>query len=106
MLVISVIYPRSEGADFDFDYYEQKHLPLVGAHWGKSGLLGAEAMRGVAAADGSDPPYLALALIRFSSMADFKAAMDGDGAKAILGDIPNFTSVSPIVQINEPLGAN
>lgn len=106
MLVVTVVYPRSEGAHFDFGYYEQKHLPLVGAHWTNSGLLGAEAIRGVAAADGSEPPYLAMAIIRFSSMEAFQAAMGSEGAKAILGDIPNFTNVEPIVQINEPIGEN
>lgn len=104
MPVVTVIYPTSDGATFDFDYYERTHLPLVAEKWGDAGLTGAEALRGQFTPDGRDPPFLAIAVIRFGSMEAFQAAMQGEGAAAILGDIPNFTNIRPIVQINEQIG--
>ncbi len=42
-------------------------------------------------------------LIRFSSMDAFRSAMAGEHSAEILGDIANFTSVRPIVQVNEAI---
>jgi len=103
MTTVSVIYPRGEGATFDFDYYEKTHLPLVQKKWGHK-LTGAKALRGTSATDGSDSPFLAIALLSFPSSGAMNAAMSGEGAAEILGDIRNFTNVKPIVQINEPIG--
>ena len=103
MTTVSVIYPRGEGAHFDFDYYEKTHLPLVRKTWGER-LTSAKALRGTAATDGGDSPFLAIALMSFPSSGAMNAAMSGEGAAAILGDIRNFTNVKPIVQINEPIG--
>ena len=100
MVTISVIYPRSEGAHFDYDYYSATHLPLVSERWRDAGLTGIEGLRGVAGAAGGDAPFFAMALIRFASLEQFQAAMGGEHAGPILGDIANFTSVQPIVQVN------
>jgi hypothetical protein len=29
MPTVSVVYPRRQGANLDFDYYTSRHLPLV-----------------------------------------------------------------------------
>ena len=104
MTTISVIYPRSEGAAFDFDYYEATHLPLVAERWRGAGLLGVEALRGVGAPDGGPPPFFAIALIRFGSPDQFRAAATGEHAAEIMGDIANFTDVAPLLQVNETIG--
>jgi uncharacterized protein (TIGR02118 family) len=104
MTTISVIYPRSEGTTFDYDYYEQTHLPLVAERWGDAGLVGAEALRGVSAPDGSEAPFFAIALLRFESMDRFRAAVSGEHAGEIMGDIINFTNVQPSLQVNERIG--
>jgi len=101
---VSVIYPHAEGATFDFDYYERVHLPLVAKSWADAGLTGAEALRGAAGGDGGEPPFLAIALIRFDSMESFQAAMAGPHAAVIVGDIANFTNVQPVIQVNERIG--
>ena len=103
MVTISVIYPRGQGAHFDYDYYIARHLPLVSERWSGSGLTGVEALRGMAGAEGGEAPFFAIALIRFASMELFQAAMGGEHAAAVLGDIPNFTSVQPIVQMNDTI---
>ena len=105
MPIATVIYPRREGATFDFDYYERTHLPLVVSLWAEAGLTGAEALRGTAAADGSEAPFVAMALLRFASMDGFRAAMGGPHAPEIIADIANYTDIQPVIQINEPIGA-
>ena len=104
MPTVSVIYPRREGAAFDFDYYENTHLPLVATRWADAGLTGAQALRGTAAADGSEAPYIAIALLSFASDEALRAAMGGPHAGEIIADIGNFTNVQPVIQVNEAIG--
>lgn len=104
MFTMSVIYPRSSGATFDFEYYEQTHLPLVAKCWRDAGLIGAEALRGVSAPDGGEAAFLAIALIRFQSPEHLRAAVTGEHAAEIMGDIANFTNIQPVLQVNERIG--
>ena len=104
MTTISVIYPRDPTATFDYGYYEEQHLPLVVKRWRGAGLVDAQALRGISALDGSEAPFFAIALIRFESIGSFRAAVTGEHAAEIMGDIPKFTSVQPILQVNESIG--
>ncbi len=104
MTTITVLYPRHEDGHFDYDYYEREHLRLVAQRWGGAGLEGAEALRGIAGADGGEAPFYALAIIRFGSLEAFNSAMTSASGAEILADIRNFTNVQPMVQINEPIG--
>lgn len=103
MAIVTVSYPSGEGASFDFAYYKSKHLPLLFDRWGAEGLEDVEALRGVAGADGGEPPFLAQALLRFNSLGSLQAALGGEHIGEIMGDIPNFTNVQPHVQVNEPI---
>jgi uncharacterized protein (TIGR02118 family) len=101
MTTLSVVYPRAPGATFDYDYYQSKHLPLAMRRWADAGLVGGEALLGTTAADGSDPPYFAIGIIHFESADALKAALTGEHAPEVIGDIGNFTDVQPVIQINE-----
>ena len=101
MATLSVVYPRASGTTFDYDYYRDKHLPLVGQRWVDAGFVGGEALLGKAAPDGSDPPYFAIGIIHFDSVDSLAAALNGEHAPEIIGDIRNFTDVQPVLQINE-----
>jgi uncharacterized protein (TIGR02118 family) len=103
MAVVTVTYSREADTKFDFDYYVQRHLPLLLERWSNSGLQAVEVLRGVAGADGGEPPFIAQALLRFSSMGNFQAALDGEHTAEIIGDIPNFTNAQPTVQVNEAI---
>ena len=103
MAIVTVIYPRESDTNFDFDYYVQKHLPLLMERWGNSGLQAVEALKGVAGADGGEPPFLAQALLRFNSMQSFQEALGGEHMPEIMGDISNFTNAQPTVQVNEAI---
>ena len=98
---LSVMYPRTAGATFDYDYYRSKHLPLVGQRWAGAGLTGGEALLGEAAGDGSQAPYFAMGIIHFETAERLHAALNGEHASEVIEDIRNFTNVQPVMQINE-----
>ena len=75
-------------------------MPLVLARWGEAGLEKVELFRGVSGVDGDNPPFLAVGLLRFTSLTHLKAAMAGEHAAEIGADITKFTNVKPILQIN------
>ena len=100
MPTVTVLYPHEEGGSFNFDYYQNTHLPLVERHWSGAGMTEIEALRGLGSPGGGGPPFVAITLIRFDTMENFHAAMGGANTAEIMADIANFTSVQPIVQVN------
>jgi len=101
MATLSVVYPRVPDGSFDYDYYQNRHLPLALARWGGAGLVGGEALLGRSAVDGSDAPYFAIGILHFESADALQSALTGEHAGEVIGDIRNFTDVEPIIQINE-----
>ncbi len=98
MILVTVMYPAGE--KFDTDYYLKTHMPLVRDRWSAYGLKSAQAIKGVAKADGSALDYQMIALLTFGSLDDFKAAGKAHG-KEIFDDIPKFTTAQAVVQIND-----
>ena len=102
-ITISVLYPNDDGSRFDMEYYLQKHIPLVNERWSGMGMSEVRAVKSVGTADPNIPaPFQVVALLRFDSLEAFQAAA-GEHGEEIIGDIANFTDVSPILQINEDL---
>lgn len=100
MVIVSVMYPANAGAKFDMDYYRDTHIPLVGARWNDCGLREAKVLLGVGAPGGGAAAYSVIALLTFNSAADFNQAVARHGAE-IIGDIANFSSVQPVIQVND-----
>lgn len=100
MVRVSVLYPNAEGGRFDMDYYGATHMPLVESKLGAA-CRRTEIDQGVGgAAPGSAPPYVAACHLFFDSVEAFHDAF-APHAETILGDIPNYTNIEPIVQISE-----
>ena len=102
MVLISVMYPGGENATFDTAYYVERHIALVKERWGTMGLDGVQLVKAVATPDGSAPPFAVIALLTFRSLEAFQSAAQAHAAE-IFADIPKFTNVKPVVQINAPL---
>ena len=100
MIVVTVMYPGGAEATFDQDYYLQSHIPLVKERWSAFGLQGVQVLKGTGQPDGSAAPYPITALLTFASLQDFKNAGQAHGQE-VFADIPKFTNVQPVVQINE-----
>ena len=92
MIRLSVYYPATEGATFDHVYYRTKHVPLCIETWG---LDGAEIDKGV------DGPYVAAVHFKFESLDALQAAMGAAGTGAVLADVANYTSITPVLQTSE-----
>jgi uncharacterized protein (TIGR02118 family) len=100
MIKVSVLYPNMPGSRFNHEYYRDKHMPLVKARMGDTcqyytvdkGLAGG--------APGSAAPFVGMCHIYCKSVADFQAGF-GPHAQEIMADIPNYTDISPQVQISE-----
>ena len=96
------MYPNTSGSKFDMDYYLGSHFDLVGKLLGHK-LLSARAIKGVATPDpDTPPPYQVIAILELESVEDLHALM-GEHGEEVMGDILNFTDVTPIVQISENL---
>jgi len=100
MIKVSVMYANNPGARFNHDYYRDKHMPLVQARLGANckyytvdkGLAGG--------APGAPATYIAMCHIFCDSVEAFQKGM-GPHAKEIMGDVSNFTDISPVLQISE-----
>lgn len=103
MVVITVMYPGSGDETFDYGYYMSKHIPLVHERWDGMGMQSLEVLRGSPGPGGAKPPFSTMAILRFGSLDQFKAASDAHGTE-IFGDIPKFTDAKPVMQFNEVAG--
>lgn len=100
MYIISIHYPNADGATFDFDYFRTRHLPEVGKAFRPFGLGYASVLRGEQTLDGAAPAYFATTILSFRDEQGARDAAASEGAKALMADIANFTSVTPVVQFN------
>jgi uncharacterized protein (TIGR02118 family) len=100
MIKVSVMYPNIPGARFNHEYYRDNHMPLVKARMGDAckfytvdkGLSGA--------APGTPATYIGMCHIFSDSVESFQAGF-GPHIAEILGDIPNYTDLAPVMQISE-----
>jgi uncharacterized protein (TIGR02118 family) len=100
MIKVSVMYPNTPGARFDHEYYRTKHMPMVKSRMGEKcksytvdkGLAGG--------APGAPAAYIAMGHLFCDSTEAFQAGF-GPHATEILGDIPNYTDQTPVIQISE-----
>src|SRR5689334_13408015 len=103
MITVSVFYPRKDGSKFDMDYYVNSHMPMVQQKLGAA-CKGMSIEQGVAGgAPGSQPTYVAMVHLRFDSVQSFQNAF-GPHADGIMADIPNYTTIEPVIQISEVIG--
>ncbi len=101
MIRVNVMYPKQDGGNFDYDYYLNTHMPLVGERWSDV-LRGVEVYKGLSGAGGGAETYVTIANLKFDSVESFQQALDAH-APEIMGDIPNFTNIDPVIQIEEQL---
>ena len=100
MYILTIHYPKSKGATFDFGYFQSKHLPEVGKAFQPFGLGWATVLRGEESLGGGEPAYFATTILSFSDEEAARNAVASEAAKALVEDIANFTSVTPVMQFN------
>ena len=92
MIRLSVLYPKTEGASFDHDYYRDSHVPLAVKTWG---IERFEIDRGL------DGPYEAAVHFFFESVEAMGAAMAVAGTAAVRDDVASYTTINPERQLSE-----
>jgi uncharacterized protein (TIGR02118 family) len=100
MIKVSVFYPNGEGKTFNMDYYCNQHVALLGSLLGDA-VKGATVEKGLGGGSpGAPATYAAMGNLYFESMDSFQNSF-GPNAEKIMGDLPNFTNIEPIVQVSE-----
>ncbi len=93
MLVVTILYPKSDDSTFDMDYYTATHMPLFAE------VLG-DACQGWGATKVTAGDLEAIGWCVVESQAAFDSAMAASGAE-IMGDVPNYTNVQPQLIIGD-----
>jgi uncharacterized protein (TIGR02118 family) len=89
---LSVLYPETEGATFDHDYYRDTHVPLALKAWG---LDHAAIDRGI------NGPYVAAVHFTFESTEAMTSAMSSPATADVIADVANYTTITPVQQLSE-----
>ena len=99
MIKVSVFYENTEGKKFDMVYYTNNHIPMIKEKLGIA-CKRVEVDEGLGGAQpGTKPAFVAMAHLIFDSVDAFQKAF-GPHAATIMGDVPNYTDIQPIVQIS------
>ena len=93
MYRIAILYPKTDGASFDHDYYRDSHMPMVAERLGDN-------CTGFGIDKVLDGPYEAIGYFHVGDVAGFGESMGVHGTE-ILGDIANYTSIAPQVVVSE-----
>jgi uncharacterized protein (TIGR02118 family) len=100
MIKVSVLYENTPGKKFDMAYYCAKHIPMVRQKLGAA-CKRTEVDQGLGGVQpGSKPAFIAQAHFLFDSIESFQQAF-APHAESIMADIPNYTDLAPIIQLNE-----
>jgi len=95
MIRVSMMYPVTEGATFDLEYYRTTHMgDIVKRPPGVVRYEIDEALEG---------PYFIIGQIYFESSEDLQAATNGPTADEAWADVPNFTNLQPVMQVSRIL---
>ena len=100
MIRASFLYPATAGARFDFDYYLDRHVPMVRQKLGAA-VKGLSIDHGLGGAQpGTPAAFVVMFHILFDSVDAFQQAF-GPHAQAIVADIANYTNAQPTIQVSD-----
>lgn len=102
MIKLTAYYKKKEGSRFNLDYYLNSHIPMIRRVTDGAiklvtvdkGLSGGE--------PGSEPPYIFVGQFYFDSLSDLETYLVPH-LPEIMSDVPNYTDLHPVFQINEVL---
>ena len=100
MIKISVLYPHKEGAKFDHNYYAQKHIPFLRKKLEPFGMIRVEIDKGIVGSSGEPPLFIGACHLIFETLDQFQRGIGAVGDQ-LSADIPNYTDITPQVQISE-----
>ena len=100
MYCVTVTYPKSEGSNFNYDYYVQTHIPLCAKLLAQYGYLGYVLRSKQGEAPGTDElSYASIDLI-FESQQQMETGLAEAGGP-IIADVANYTNVKTQMSFSE-----
>jgi uncharacterized protein (TIGR02118 family) len=100
MIRVSFFYPNTPESFFNLDYFLNQHLPKVQKVLQPEGLAGVEVDRGIGTSNPEIPlQYSVIEHLLFNNFEEMQCAL-GMHSPGLMADVPNFTNVKPVVQIN------
>lgn len=96
---MTILYKNGPDIKFDFEYYKTHHMVDIMKWYGKS-IQKFELRKGLAAADGSAPPYVATLTIWIADEEAFNAGNAKYGAQ-LAAEVPKFTNTQLMAQRDE-----
>jgi len=97
---MSVIYSQQEEGKFDFDYYLEKHMPLVDSLYSNLGMKSWQVDRGASLSSKMPSNIVACAYLFFEDINTLKLALKNKGDE-VMKDVKNFTNIEPSVYFSE-----
>ena len=92
MAIVTVIYTQPKDPAAFEKYYDETHVPLVGANQGEIGFTKAELTKFESNLDGTPPALYRQAELYFPSMDALKKGIATEGFKKVAADLPNFAT--------------
>jgi len=100
LIKISVMYPYTEGKNFNMEYYETKHMPMVAGYLGAN-LVKYTIEKGLSSGIPNQPlPFMAIGIFYVKSLSEYQAAI-APNRDAIRADFVNYTDVMPVILVSE-----
>ena len=101
MIVFQIMYPYSENREFDMTYYLNNHLATARELLGTA-CLKVEIARGIKEFyPDTKPFYTVVARLVFESEESFFNAYTDEVDAFLMSDIPKFTDITPVWQLEE-----
>lgn len=85
MIRMAIIYNKTEGSSFDFDYYVDSHMPMAAAEFGAFKWDVDKIM-------GDDSPIHCIGYLYFESEEKRSQGMTEAATARVIGDVPNYYS--------------
>jgi len=99
MVQLNIIYPKTENATFDWDYYLNTHMPMSIKLHGPA-LKGITIAKGIEGIEAAPVVYVAVTNMLFESVESFLEAFMPH-AETLQGDMKNYTNIQPVIQFSE-----
>jgi uncharacterized protein (TIGR02118 family) len=92
------MYPITETTNFNYDFYFDKHMKIVGETLGEH-IQSTLVTKGIAGGPDVPAGHYAIATMVFADQSALDIALSKTGTA--LSDIPNFTNTEPVMLIGE-----
>ena len=103
MITVSVFYPKTADSNFNLEYYMTKHVPMIEQLLKPMGMKAVVVEQSIGTPMPDVPaPFSIVARLEFNNMEEMEMGM-GHHSEALMGDVPNFSNVQPVVQIGKRL---